>query len=776
MAVASLAATKHSPKRKCQKGWQTQTVENFSATDGHYSSRLSTDRLSASSNHFRNTVNLPSIGKGFLRNDATIRQNVTTSPLKEQRRLEGIYRIGNHLPVIKQHKRKMARRELETSLRRTQAELKVRAREYNDMMDECEVIRNRLKKMTHRKPPRLGVPFKELGRHQLHAGTGHVPKTTTVSSNCSVITDFSTTTAENDKCAAMIASSVAATVCDGAIKGHFITADELGKCLKQTEPREVTTAEAKDALQRLREESNSIITKMARLIDEMEHGVKPVEDFSTTAIVDPPEKNTDFNSDSHSQFSGRLHLPPLPLNPAHRPAPKKGDAHPPKPPVLVAPAPTVERSAITDTPVAKGSEWRIMSPTGQLVSIEHLKHKSPRTALREALIIACGSVEKAYRRMDLNDNGDLSTHELEDGLNRLKIPWHLISGGMSIRQVFKLFDLNSSGDVDIKELVGCKYTPRPKWQEMTQENQWKFYCNRVAAIIEERHALESNPRAPRPFQYPHWYAQTSDEEFYRMMENVKSAEDLDARKRWVKLLLRQGVHALETLAAHLPRNLNDPVAVARAQKEEVEGIAASGRRIEKAVREFGSQRRQMQNIRVELSNVTEADSRRAEMKRKREEEEAARREMLQQINGGESLLPKRVECEMFRPPRPEELQDYFSERALLCTPEQQFRRMARALRVPIPDAEAIQKQFNKFDTDDSGEIDRDEFHSLVVELMGLKSKRQDLLPKSRLEQFWLSVEKNSNGAVGFREFLSWYHGTMGPPRAQITTAKASISQ
>ncbi|KAF4753317.1 hypothetical protein FOZ62_007451, partial [Perkinsus olseni] len=111
-----------------------------------------------------------------------------------------------------------------------------------------------------------------------------------------------------------------------------------------------------------------------------------------------------------------------------------------------------------------GADWQVISTTGQLINIEHLKAMPPRAALREALVLTCGSVEKAYRRMDLNANGDLSLHEFEDGLNRLKIPWHLVSGGMTIRQVFKLFDDNVSGDIGINELVGRKCTPRVRWQ------------------------------------------------------------------------------------------------------------------------------------------------------------------------------------------------------------------------------------------------------------------------------------------------------------------------
>ncbi|KAF4697736.1 hypothetical protein FOZ60_000082 [Perkinsus olseni] len=336
-----------------------------------------------------------------------------------------------------------------------------------------------------------------------------------------------------------------------------------------------------------------------------------------------------------------------------------------------------------------------------------------------------------------------------------------VSGGMTIRQVFKLFDDNVSGDIGINELVGRRCTPRVRWQEMPQESQWKHYCNKVAAIIEERQRSEE--KGVRPFQRPQWTAQSPEQEFIRLMGNVKAAAKLDERKNWVKFAFRQGVHSLETLAAHLPRDLHDTAALARLQREEIEAIAAVGRRIEQAVSDFASQRRRMQMMRNELSSVTEADARREELRRKSEAKDTARRELIEQIGGRQTLIPRRMQSEMFRPPRPEELEDYFSEvgvRALLRTPERELRQMARALQVPIPDAEAIQKKFNRFDADGSGKIDRDEFQTLVMELMGMDSSRPALLPKARLEQFWLSVEKDPQGEVGMKEFLAWYHNNI----------------
>ncbi|KAF4670890.1 hypothetical protein FOZ61_007901 [Perkinsus olseni] len=661
----------------------------------------------------------------------TTKGSFSTTP---KHSLESIYRIGDHLPAIRRQKGAQRRKNLQRDLRRVEAELKRQARSIGLMVKEYNTTRARLERLQQsargepspettqagqmipdRVPEKKGLP--EVFDPRTKEADQSAPSAT-------VSRDFTDGRIDPAECR-KIACLVAAAVCAKVVDVHVAEGRKRGSR---------TTVGTKECVPKsILSEKGASQERLS--LGQGDEGKRPSARTSTSS--------KDLAEDArglpwHDEEQGAALRPPIHGKGGHSRRPSLSGA--------------------SQAGGEYGAEWQVLTTTGQLISIEHLKAMPPRAALREALVLTCGSVEKAYRRMDLNANGDLSLHEFEDGLNRLRIPWHLVSGGLTIRQVFKLFDDNVSGDIDINELVGRKCTPRVRWQEMPQEGQWKHYCNRVAAIIEERQRSEE--KGVRPFHHPQWTAQSPEQEFIRLMNNVKAAAKLDERKNWVKFAFRQGVHSLETLAAHLPRDLHDTAALARLQREEIEAIAAVGRRIEQAVSDFASQRRRMQMMRNELSSVTEADARREELRRKSEAKDTARRELIEQIGGRQTLIPRRMQSEIFRPPRPEELEDYFSERALLRTPERELRQMARALSVPIPDAEAIQKKFNRLDADGSGKIDRDEFQTLVMELMGMDSSRPALLPKARLEQFWLSVEKDPQGEVGMKEFLAWYHNNI----------------
>ncbi|KAF4756755.1 hypothetical protein FOZ63_007074 [Perkinsus olseni] len=676
----------------------------------------------------------------------TTKGSFSTTP---KHSLESIYRIGDHLPAIRRQKGAQRRKNLQRDLRRVEAELKRQARSIGLMVKEYNTTRARLERLqqsTRGEPSPDTTQTGQMIPERVPEKEGladavdpRIKEAHQSAPSATVSRDFtagSIDPAECRKIACLVAASVSAKVVDGHVAEGRKRRSRTTVGTKECVPKSILSEKG--------------ASQKRQSLGQGDEGKLPSARTSTSS--------KDLAEDArglpwHDEEQGITLRPPI-----HG----KGDI------------PTGEQlldmqlsgghsrrpslSGASQAEGGHGADWQVLSTTGQLINIEHLKAMPPRAALREALVLTCGSVEKAYRRMDLNANGDLSLHEFEDGLNRLKIPWHLVSGGLTIRQVFKLFDDNVSGDIGINELVGRRCTPRVRWQEMPQESQWKHYCNRVAAIIEERQRSEE--KGVRPFHHPQWTAQSPEQEFIRLMNNVKAAAKLDERKNWVKFAFRQGVHSLETLAAHLPRDLHDTAALARLQREEIEAIAAVGRRIEQAVSDFASQRRRMQMMRNELSSVTEAAARREELRRKSEAKDTARRELIEQIGGRQTLIPRRMQSEMFRPPRPEELEDYFSERALLRTPERELRQMARALQVPIPDAEAIQKKFNRFDADGSGKIDRDEFQTLVMELMGMDSSRPALLPKARLEQFWLSVEKDPQGEVGMKEFLAWYHNNI----------------
>lgn len=66
----------------------------------------------------------------------------------------------------------------------------------------------------------------------------------------------------------------------------------------------------------------------------------------------------------------------------------------------------------------------------------------------------------------------------------------------------------------------------------------------------------------------------------------------------------------------------------------------------------------------------------------------------------------------------------------------------------------VRRQFDRYDTDGSGEIEYEEFLGMLMELLGVKS--QDDLSRDRLQRFWAEIDSDGSGCVEFEEFVAWY--------------------
>merc|ERR1740115_17212 len=97
----------------------------------------------------------------------------------------------------------------------------------------------------------------------------------------------------------------------------------------------------------------------------------------------------------------------------------------------------------------------------------------------------------------------------------------------------------------------------------------------------------------------------------------------------------------------------------------------------------------------------------------------------------------------------------FAEEVVVrCKKERELRSIARDFDMTILDIESVQRVFNDFDTDGSGEIEEDEFRKIVLKLM--KVKNESDLSERRLERYWRDVDTDGGGSIGFVEFLCWY--------------------
>jgi len=70
------------------------------------------------------------------------------------------------------------------------------------------------------------------------------------------------------------------------------------------------------------------------------------------------------------------------------------------------------------------------------------------------------------------------------------------------------------------------------------------------------------------------------------------------------------------------------------------------------------------------------------------------------------------------------------------------------------DIDKIKAKFDHFDVDKSGEIEYSEFESMMMLLLGSKSKSD--LPADRMLWFWKELDKDGGGSVDFPEFIVWY--------------------
>merc|ERR1711997_119742 len=97
-----------------------------------------------------------------------------------------------------------------------------------------------------------------------------------------------------------------------------------------------------------------------------------------------------------------------------------------------------------------------------------------------------------------------------------------------------------------------------------------------------------------------------------------------------------------------------------------------------------------------------------------------------------------------------------NEYLLLTAAQRTIRKIARSFKKPVPEVEAIKKQFDRFDMDGSGSIEFPEFSELLCVLLGVKDISS--LPESRIRSFWREIDVDCSGIVDFSEFIPWYLG------------------
>lgn len=95
----------------------------------------------------------------------------------------------------------------------------------------------------------------------------------------------------------------------------------------------------------------------------------------------------------------------------------------------------------------------------------------------------------------------------------------------------------------------------------------------------------------------------------------------------------------------------------------------------------------------------------------------------------------------------------FSEEVLIGKEERQLRKIARKYGLSFIDIDKYKAEFDKADTDKSGEIEYDEFCQIVIKLMKVPKGQE--FPEKRLKEMWRQAKQKRKDSLDFDGFIGF---------------------
>lgn len=371
-----------------------------------------------------------------------------------------------------------------------------------------------------------------------------------------------------------------------------------------------------------------------------------------------------------------------------------------------------------------------------------MKHP-PVTAVRMCMVLCAGNWQEAFKILDNNGNGEISLMEFEAGLECLGVPWKRITGFNSVLDVWRLFDLNGDGVLNINELLGITIEEMEAnaWNMQNTREKWFNWCQRTGRAVN----LGRN-------------ACWKQDEFIRIEADRREEAQHMHEKTVMKCMMEKGIHRTNprAVAGFLPKVLNEET-VSRQRREELDVVVRRGKKIRKVLNDVTTRRKELTSYVQTIRNLTNQQERAKAKEAKAVENLDAMKQAASMLGGVWG-----------KPQSSAHMVNFFSEEALgLDEDELHLRKIARQLGIPIPDAEAIKKCFDLVDTDKSGEIEKPEFKVMMHQMLGGgddgTGSAQITLSDGRINEFWLSLDNDGSGTVGFDEFLVWYYEQFGAP-------------
>mmetsp|Transcript_48228 Transcript_48228/g.134039 ORF Transcript_48228/g.134039 Transcript_48228/m.134039 type:complete len:723 (-) Transcript_48228:32-2200(-) len=241
----------------------------------------------------------------------------------------------------------------------------------------------------------------------------------------------------------------------------------------------------------------------------------------------------------------------------------------------------------------------------EMMDIAELK----RETIREELIRVAGGDREAFKGLDLNRSGHISSQEFADGVARLGVKWTELTGLKRPRDLFKLFDQDKDGIITFKELFPFSQ-PREMKRMTTPEfvGYW-IRRNRDFENLSSRNAK--------------WQPTTNEEKLKIQLQEAQFRDDVAAKKKWMSSTIRRlktrgksDARCREIVALHLPKGTGskDREGVPTFSEEQfrsckksyTDGYMDPIKRIQKVVGDLKEQKRDVRIIREELFMVSAA--------------------------------------------------------------------------------------------------------------------------------------------------------------------------
>eukprot|EP00747_Dinoflagellata_sp_TGD_P024931 gnl/TRDRNA2_/TRDRNA2_130890_c0_seq1.p1 gnl/TRDRNA2_/TRDRNA2_130890_c0~~gnl/TRDRNA2_/TRDRNA2_130890_c0_seq1.p1 ORF type:complete len:891 (-),score=118.53 gnl/TRDRNA2_/TRDRNA2_130890_c0_seq1:66-2708(-) len=354
--------------------------------------------------------------------------------------------------------------------------------------------------------------------------------------------------------------------------------------------------------------------------------------------------------------------------------------------------------------------------------------ESAIACLRLHLVERFGSAKKAFRALDGNGNGDVSLTELATAFQSLSIHIEDIAGHHNLREIFKHLDVHGEGSLDYETMMGevseVTAEARDEWQMLTTAEKWNKWCTLTTP------ASLSGIRNPEWKDGAKWAS-------LRMEHQEKHDREQVRMKKMMALGLHKTREGLRLLATHLPQDL-DEEAVRRYRRDALEKVARKSRRIHQSLHDISGKRHVLRQCNEALR----------EMERQRQQhnlQEIVRAKRQEGSVLGLGMMMGMADVNSF-------VEDNLPEK------ERAARAIARSIDMPIPDVEALQAHFEKFDHDGYG-ITRGDFPKVLESLKG-RSFVQGL-SDVHIGELWRSVDTDNNGRICLQEFAAWHKNTCG---------------